>query len=36
VDSNYHVAAFVAVGRPKAEKEPKNKKPLEEIFELKD
>lgn len=36
VDSNYHVAAFVAVGKPQADKEPKNKKPLGEIFELKD
>lgn len=34
VEKPYHLVAFVAVGKPTRDKEPKQKKPLEEIFEL--
>ncbi|MCF8331891.1 MAG: nitroreductase family protein [Bacteroidales bacterium] len=33
-DSNYETVAFIAVGKPKQEKMPKAKKPVDEIFKL--
>jgi len=36
VKDPYHLVAFVAVGKPKSDKKPKEKKPLDEIFELRD
>lgn len=36
VKDPYHLIAFVAVGKPNSDKKPREKKPLDEIFELRD